>query len=88
MKVAVALAKKKFLALLQITAAASAIDAGIQKKVHGSRTTALIISNEEMNEILKIVQALGDSNILLKRITKTINTETKEENEEFLGILL
>ena len=83
MKVAVALAKKKFLALLQITAAASAIDAGIQKKVHGSRTTTLIISNEEMNEILKIVQALGDSNILLKRITKTINTETKEENAEF-----
>ena len=83
MKVAVALAKKKSLALLQITAAASAIDAGIQKKVHGSRTTALIISNEEMNEILKIVQALGDSNILLKRITKTINTETKEENAEF-----
>ena len=83
MKVAVALEKKKFLALLQITAAASAIDAGIQKKVHGSRTTALIISNEEMNEILKIVQALGDSNILLKRITKTINTETKEENAEF-----
>ena len=83
MKVAVALAKKKFLALLQITAAASAIDAGIQKKVHGSRTTALIISNEEMNEILKIVQALGDSNTLLKRITKTINTETKEENAEF-----
>ena len=41
-----------------------------------------------MNEILKVVQALGDSNILLKRITKTINTETKEENEEFLGILL
>ena len=33
MKVAVALAKKKFLALLQITAAASAIDAGIQKKI-------------------------------------------------------
>ena len=83
MKVAVPLAKKKFLALLQITAAASAIDAGIQKKVHGSRTMTLIISNEEMNEILKIVQALGDSNILLKRITKTINTETKEENAEF-----
>ena len=41
-----------------------------------------------MNEILKIVQALGDSNILLKRITKTINTETKEENAEFLGMLL
>ena len=42
-------------AALGITTAASAIDAGIQKKIHGSGTTALIISNEEMNDILKIV---------------------------------
>ena len=57
-------------AALGITTAASAIDAGIQKKIHGSGTTALIISNEEMNDILKIVQALGDSNILLKGVKK------------------
>ena len=37
-----------------------------------SRTTTLIISNEEMNDIMKIVQALEDSNTLLKRVTKTI----------------
>ena len=64
MKVAVQLAKN-ILAPLGITAAA-AIDAGIQKKVHGSGTTYLTISNEEMNDIMKIVQALEDSNILLK----------------------
>ena len=48
MKVAIPVAKN-VLAPLGITAAASAIDAGIQKKIHGSGTTTLIISNEEMN---------------------------------------
>ena len=71
MKVAISLAKN-VLALLGITAAALAIDAGIQKKIHGSGTTTLIISNEEINAIIKIVQALEDSNILLKGVTKTI----------------
>ena len=64
MKVAIPLAKN-VLVPLGITAAASAIDAGIQKKIHGSGTTTLIISNEEMNDIMKIVEALEDSNILL-----------------------
>ena len=64
MKAAVQLAKN-ILTPLGITAAASAIDAGIQKKMHGSETTTLIISNQEMNDILKIVQALEDSDILL-----------------------
>ena len=43
-----------------------------------SGTTTLIISNEEINDSLKIVQALENSNILLKRITETIQNETKE----------
>ena len=46
-------------------------------KIHGSRTTALITLNEEMNGIIKIIQTLEDSNILLKGITKTIENETK-----------
>ena len=87
MKVAVFLAKN-ILAPLGITAAASAIDAGIQKKIHGSGTTTLIISNEEMNDIMKIVQALEDSNILLKEVTKTIKNETKEQKGGFLSMLL
>ena len=57
MKIAVPLTKN-ILVPLGITTAASAIDAGIQKKIHGSGTTTLIISNEEMNDITKIVQAL------------------------------
>ena len=71
MKVAIALAKN-VLAPLGITAAAWAIDAGIQKKMHCSGTTTLIISNKEMNYITKIVQALEDSNILLKGVSKIL----------------
>ena len=52
MKVAVPLAKKNILAPLGITAATSAIDEGIQKKITGSGTTTLTISNEEINDIL------------------------------------
>ena len=69
MKVAIPLAKNVW-ALLGITAAASAIDAGIQKKMHGSGTTTLIISNKKVNDIIKIVQGLEDSNIFLKGVLK------------------
>ena len=87
MKVAVPLAKN-VLPPLGITAAASALDAGIQKKIHGSGTRTLIISNEEMNDIMNIVQTLEDSNILLKRVTKTIKDEMKEQKGGFLTMLL
>ena len=76
MKVAIPLTKN-VLAPLGITAAASAIDVGIQKKIQGSGTTTLIISNKNLNDIMKIVQALKDSNILLKGVTKRIKNETK-----------
>ena len=58
------------------------------KKIHGSWATTLIISNEEMNDMIKIVQALEDSNILLKGVTKTIKNETKEQKGGFLSMLL
>ena len=87
MKVAIPLAKN-VLALLGITAAASVIDAGIQKKIYGFGTTTLIISNKVMNDIRKIIQALEDSNILLKGVTKTIKNETKEQKGGFLSMLL
>ena len=57
LKVAIPLAKS-FLAPLGITAPASAIDAGMQKKIQHSGTTTLLMSNEEMNDIMKIVKAL------------------------------
>ena len=68
---------KDILVSLGITTAASAIDAGIQKKIHGSGTTNLIISNEEINGVMKIGQALEGSNIILKGVTKTIKNKTK-----------
>ena len=82
MKVAIPLAKN-VLAPLGIAAAASAIDAGIQKKIQGSGTTTLITSNKEMNDIVIVVQALQDSNILLKGVIKTIKNKTKKQNEDF-----
>ena len=87
MKVVVPLAKK-CLAPLGLTAAMSAIDARIQKKVHGSGTTTLIISNEKMNDIISISQTLEDSNTLLKGVTKTIKNETKEQKGGFVSMLL
>ena len=59
MKLAVPL-PKNLLALFRITATASPIDAGIQKKIYGSGRIPLIVWNEEMNDILKIVFALKD----------------------------
>ena len=56
MKVAMPLARN-VLAPLGLTAAMSAIDGNIQKKIHGSGATKLIIENEYMNDIMKIIQA-------------------------------
>ena len=46
--------------------------------MHGSGTTALMISDEEMNDVMQILQVLEDSNILLKAVSKTIKNEAKE----------
>ena len=58
-----------------------------QKKI-GSGNTTLIISNEEMIDIIKTVQGLEDSNILLKGVTETVKNETKEQKGGFLSMLL
>ena len=58
------------------------------KNIYGSATTNLIISKKEMNDIIKIVEALGDFNILLKGVTKTIKNKTNEQKGEFLSMLL
>ena len=87
MKAAMPLAKN-VLAPLGLTAAMSAIDGSIQKKIHGSGTTKLIIQNEDMNDIMKIIEALENSGILLKGITKTIENEAKEQKGGFLSMFL
>ena len=86
MKVAMPLAKN-VLAPLVLTAAMSAIDGSIQKKIHGSGVK-LIIEQEDMNNIMKIIEALENSGILLKGVSKTIENETKEQRGGFLSMLL
>ena len=86
MKVAMPLANN-VLAPLGLTAAMSAIDGSIQKKIHGSGVK-LIVEQEDMNDIIKIIEALENSGILLKGVTKTIENETKEQTGEFLSMLL
>ena len=54
----------------------------------GSGTTTLIISNDEMNDIIKIVKSLEDSGVLLKGVSETIQHEVKEQRGEFLPTLL
>ena len=62
---------------LGLTAAASATDAAIQKNIFGSSMTTLIISNEETNDIMKIVKYVEKSGLLIKRVGKTIKNEAK-----------
>ena len=85
-KVAMPLAKN-VLATLGLTAAMSAIDGSIQKKINGSGVK-LIIEQEDMNDIMKITEVLEYSGILLKGVSKTIENETKEQRGGLLSMLL
>ena len=69
---------------LGLTAAASATDAAIHKKIIGSGFTTLIISNEEVNDILKIIKSLEESGSLIKGVSETIKNEAKNKKEDFL----
>ena len=78
---------KSVLILLGVTAAASAADVVIHKKILGSgncplfsasHKTTLIISNDEMGYIIKIVKTLEVSGLLLKGVTETVQNEAKE----------
>ena len=86
MKVALPLAKN-ILAPLGLTDAMSAIDGSIQKKIHGLGVK-LIIEQEHMNDIMKLIEVLENSGILLKGVSKTIENETKEQRGGFLSVLL
>ena len=78
---------------LGLTAAASAADVGIHKKILGSghnrpSSTTLIIPNDEIEDIIKRVKSLEDSGLLLKGVTETVQNEVKEQKEGFLNMLL
>ena len=85
MKVALPLAKN-VLAPLALTAAMSAIDGSIEKKINGSGVKS-IIEQGDMNDIMKIIKALENSGILLKGVSKTIRNETKKQRGGFLSML-
>ena len=70
---------KSVLIPLGLTAAVSAADGGIHKKILGSgNNTTLIISNKDMGDLIKIVKSLEDSGLLLKGITESVQNEVKE----------
>ena len=79
---------------LGLTAAASVADAGIHKKILGSgnpppsHNTLLIISNNEIEDIIQIVKSLEDSGLLLKGVTETVQNEVKEQKGGYLSMLL
>ena len=81
---------KSVLIPLGLTAAASAADAGIHKKIlaSGHNNTTLIISNDEINDIIKIIKSLEDSGLLLKGVTETVQNEVQEQKGRFLSTLL
>ena len=58
------------------------------KKILGSGTTTLTISNDEMDGIIKVVKSLEDSGLLLKGVSEIIQSEDKEQKGRFLSILL
>ena len=69
---------KSVLIPLGLTAASSSADAGIHEKILGSgNMTTLIISNDEIEDIIKIVKSLEDSGLLLKGVTETVQNEVK-----------
>ena len=79
---------RNILAPLGLSATMSATDAAIQKKMYCSGITTLIISNDDIDDLIKIVTALEEHDVLLKGTSKTIKNETKEQRGGFLRMLL
>ena len=80
---------KSVLIPLVLTATASEADAGIHKKIVGSgNNTTLIILDNDMEDLIKVVKSLEDSRLLLKGVTESVQNEVKEQKGEFLSMLL
>ena len=74
---------KSILIPLGLTVAASATNAAIHEKMFGSVVTTLIISNEEVNDVMKIVKSLEESGLLIKNVSETIKNEAAEQKGAF-----
>ena len=79
---------KSVLISLGLTAAASATDATIHKKMFGSGNATLIISNEEVNGVTNIIKYLEESGLLIKGVSEAIKNKAKEQSGGFLSVLL
>ena len=88
MKIVLTLLTKSVLMPLRLSAGMSAADATIQKKIYGSGTTALIISNEEIEDMMKIVKSLEESALLMKGISEIVKNEAQKQKDRFLPMLL
>ena len=79
---------KSVLTPLGLRTAVSATDEAIQKQFFGSGEATLIISNEEMDDIMKKVRSLEEFNLLIEGACETIENEAKEQKGGFLSMLL
>ena len=70
---------KNILVPLGLSAAMSATDAAIQKKLHGYGTKTVKFSNKYLDDVTKIVKALEDSDVLMKGITEALKNDIKKE---------
>ena len=69
---------------LVLTAATSATDAAIHKKMFGFVNMTLIMFNKEMNDIIKMDKSLEESGLLIKEVSETIKNEAKGQTGGFL----
>ena len=79
---------KSVLFPIGLTAVAFATDAVIHKKMFGSGTMTLTISNEETNDIMKAVKSLEECGLLINCVSETIKNESKEQKGRFISMLL
>ena len=78
---------KNFLVPLELKADVLATDAAIQENIFGSGANALIISNKEMEHIMKIIKSLEESSLLVEGVSETIKKEAKKQESGFTGML-
>ena len=90
MKNALVPSAKRIFTTLRLLARMSAADAAIQKKKknHGSGITALLISNEEIEDLMKTIKSLEKSGFLVRGISDRIKNKAKEQKGGFLRMLL
>ena len=74
---------KSVLVPLVLTVAASGTDPAIQEKIYGSGTITLVSSNEDLNDIIKIVKSLEESGLLIKHFSETVEFEVKNKMKGF-----